>query len=116
MLGPRAFDAFVTAKSENDKYARQMQSSSGVAVFVGAKEDREHWSLVGRACQRFGLQATALGLKHAYMNQPVEVPELRPELAKLVGLPSRRPDIVMRFGHGANLPFSARRPARIVTT
>ena len=115
-LGPRAFDAFVTAKSENEKYASQLQSSSGVAIFVGANEDREHWTLVGRACQRFSLQATALGLKHAYMNQPVEVPTLRPELAAIVGMPGRRPDIVMRFGHGTDLPFSARRPAHIVTT
>ena len=115
-LGPRAFDALVTTKSENGKYARQMQSSSGVAVFVGAKEDQAHWTLVGRACQRFSLQATALGLKHAYMNQPVEVPSLRPELAALVGMPGRRPDVVMRFGRGANLPFSARRPASIVTS
>lgn len=115
-LGPRALDLFLTAKSESEKYARQMQSSSGIAVFVGAKEDRKHWTLVGRACQRFSLQATALGLKNAFVNQPVEVPALRPELADLVGLPGRRPDIVMRFGHGTSLPFSARLPARIVTT
>lgn len=115
-MGPHAFDVFVTAESENEKYAQQMQSSSGVAVFIGAKEDREHWALVGRACQRFSLQATALGLKHAYMNQPVEVPSLRPELAALVGASGRRPDMVMRFGRGANLAFSARRPAIIVTT
>lgn len=115
-LGPRAFDMFVTAKSEEERYSRQLQSSSGVAVFVGAKDDREHWVRVGRACQRFALQATALGLKHAFVNQPVEVPALRPELASLVGMAGRRPDIVMRFGHGANVPFSARRPARIVAS
>lgn len=62
------------------------------------------------ACQRFALQATALGLRHAFVNQPVEVSRLRPELAALVGLPGRRPDIVMRFGYGAALPYSARRP------
>lgn len=114
-LGPRALDVFLTAKSESEKYARQLQSSSGVAVFVGAQPDREHWAFVGRACQRFALQATALGLKHAVINQPVEVPSLRPELAALVGLPGRRPDIVMRSGRGANLPFSARRAAHIVS-
>lgn len=113
-IGPRAFDLFVTAKSENDKYAAQLRSSSGVAVFLAAKEDREHWVLVGHACQRFALQATALGLKHAFVNQPVEVPSLRPDLATLVGMPGRRPDIVMRFGYGPELAFSSRRPARIV--
>lgn len=113
-IGLSAFDWLVTAKSENDKYAAQLRSSSGVAVFVAAKEDREHWVLVGRACQRFALQATALGLRHAFVNQPVEVPSLRPDLAALVGMPGRRPDIVMRFGYGPDLPFSARRKPRIV--
>lgn len=113
-LGPPAFDLFVTARSENDKYARQLRSSSGVAVFVGLKNDREHWMRAGHACQRFALQATALGLKHAFINQPVEVAALRPELASLVGLPGRRPDIVMRFGYAANLPYSPRRPVETI--
>lgn len=113
-LGPRAFDILVTAKSENDRYARQMRSSGGIAVFVGAQADREHWVLAGRACQRFALQATALGLKCAFVNQPVEVEALRADLAALVGLPGRRPDIVMRFGHGPETPYSARRPVAMV--
>nr|WP_027058723.1 nitroreductase family protein [Mesorhizobium loti] len=113
-LGRVMFDLVFKAKAENEKYARQLASSAGVAVFVAQKEDREHWVLAGRACQRFALQATALGLKHAFINQPVEVAGLRPELATLVGLPGRRPDLVMRFGYGAALPFSARRPAESV--
>ncbi|MES1971520.1 MAG: Tat pathway signal protein [Pseudomonadota bacterium] len=113
-LGPHAFDWFVTAASENDKYARQLRSSAGVAVFTGQRADPAHWVLVGRACQRFALQATALGLRQAFVNQPVEVARLRPALAALVGLPGRRPDIVMRFGHGAALPWSPRRPVERV--
>jgi hypothetical protein len=113
-LGPMVFDLAFRARAENDKYARQMRSSSGVAVFVSQRADPEYWSRVGRACQRFALQATALDLKHAFVNQPVEVAALRPELAALVGMPGRRPDIVMRFGRGALLPFSARRPVDIV--
>nr|WP_109671248.1 nitroreductase family protein [Mesorhizobium loti] len=113
-LGPIMFDLVFKAKAENEKYARQLASSAGIAVFVARKEDREHWVLAGRACQRFALQATALGLKHAFINQPVEVASLRPDLAALVGLPGRRPDLVMRFGYGAALPFSARRPAESV--
>lgn len=112
--GPFLFDRLVTAGSENDRYARQILSSSGVAVFVGEKSDPEHWVRVGHACQRFALQATALGLKCAFINQPVEVPRLRPELAALVGLPGRRPDIVMRFGRGAPLPYSMRRSTAAV--
>jgi nitroreductase len=113
-LGPRAFDWAFKADAENEKYARHLRSSAGVAVFVSQRDDREHWVLAGRACQRFALQATALGLKHAFINQPVEVANLRPELAALVGMPGRRPDIVMRFGYGPALPFSARRPVEAV--
>ncbi len=109
-LGPRLFDWFVRAEGENDKYARHLRSSAGVAVFVSRREDRDHWVRAGRACQRFALQATALGLKHAFVNQPVEVASLRGELAALAGMPGRRPDIVMRFGYGPALPFSSRRP------
>jgi nitroreductase len=113
-LGPHVVDWIFKTNSENNKYARQIGSSSGIAVLVSQRDDREHWVLAGRACQRFALQATALGLKCAFINQPVEVASLRPDLASLVGLPGRRPDIVMRFGYGAALPFSARRPVQAV--
>lgn len=115
-LGPSLFDVTFRAKTENDKYARQIRSSSGLAIFVSEREDKEHWVRAGRACQRFALQATALGLKVAFVNQPVEVASLRPQLAALVGMPGRRPDLVMRFGYGPTLPFSARRPVAAVLT
>jgi len=113
-LGPFVFDRVFRVGAENDKYARQLRSSSGVAVFVSEKDDRDHWFRAGRACQRFALKAAALGLKVAYVNQPVEVARLRPELASLVGLPGRRPDLVIRFGCGPRLPFSPRRPVETV--
>ncbi|AJP71308.1 Acg family FMN-binding oxidoreductase [Sphingomonas hengshuiensis] len=113
-LGPPAFDWLSTAASQNDAYARQIRSSAGIAIFVGAGESPANWVAVGQACQRFALQATALGLKHAFINQPVEVASLRPDLAALVGLKGRRPDIVMRFGYGLSLPWSPRRPAAAV--
>ncbi len=113
-IGTWLFDRVFTVKAETARYAKQIDSSSGIAVFVGAGADPASWVQVGRACQRFALQATALGLKCAFLNQPVEVPGLRADLAALVGLPGRRPDIVMRFGRGAALPFSARRPLKAV--
>jgi hypothetical protein len=112
--GPLLFDTFVTARAENDRYAKQLRSSSGVAVFVGAKANPETWVRVGQACQRFSLQITALGLKCAFINQPVEVAALRSDLSALIGANSRRPDILMRFGRGSALPFSARRPTSAV--
>jgi len=113
-LGRGLFDLVFRVGTENDKYARQMRSSAGVAVFVAERDDADHWVRAGRACQRFALQATALGLKTAFVNQLVEVAALRPEMATLAGLPGRRPDLVLRFGYGPSLPYAPRRPVEAV--
>ncbi len=68
----------------------------------------------GRACQRFALQATAFGLKHAFVNQAVEVPAVRSELAAYLKVGDRRPDLIMRFGYGPEMPKSLRRPVEQV--
>jgi hypothetical protein len=115
-LGRRMFDVFFTAKSENDKYARQMRSSAAVAVFVGKTADKANWIEVGRAYQRFALQASALGIRNAMLNQPVEVAHLRTEFAGLLGIGAQRPDLVVRFGRGPKLPASLRRPVSAVMT
>jgi len=108
-LGRLAFDLFFDVEAENDKYAQQIESSAGLAVFLGERPDPAHWIAVGRSGQRFALAATSLGLKTAFLNQPVEVAALRPELARLVGATGRRPDLLLRFGFGPALPFSPRR-------
>ncbi|MGE0886207.1 MAG: Tat pathway signal protein [Blastocatellales bacterium] len=109
-LGTKLLNFVLTAKNENDKYARQIRSSSGIAVFVSEQNDKQHWVETGRSYERFALQATALGIKNAFINQPVEVSELRPQLASYLGLGVRRPDLVVRFGYGDEMPKSMRRP------
>ena len=113
-VGDLAFEWFFTPKSENDKYARQIRSSAGIAVFVGKAADKTHWVEVGRCYERFALQATALGIRNAFLNQPVEVPSVRPTFAAAIGLASQRPDLVVRFGRGPTLPPSLRRPVQAV--
>jgi hypothetical protein len=115
-LGRRMFDVFFTADSENEKNATQMRSSAGVAVFVGRTADKPNWVEVGRSYQRFALQASALGIRNAMLNQPVEVAHLRPQLAGLLGIGAQRPDLVVRFGRGPKLPVSLRRPVQAVMT
>ncbi|WP_225708660.1 Acg family FMN-binding oxidoreductase [Bradyrhizobium cenepequi] len=100
---------FFTEKGEGKKYREQIESSAGIVVLAADASDKAHWIAVGRACQRFGLQATALGLKYAFINQPVEVAEMRSQFASFLDLGGRRPDIIMRFGTGPNLPNSLRR-------
>jgi hypothetical protein len=113
-LGRLLFGAFFTEKGENDKYARHVRSSAGIAVFVGPSDDTAGWIAVGRSYQRFALQATVLGVRTAHLNQPVEVAALRPSFASSLGVPGRRPDLVVRFGRGPTLPPSLRRPLQAV--
>jgi len=108
-LGDLAFGWFFKPKSENDKYARQIRSSSGIAVFVGKAANKANWVEVGRSYERFALQATALGIRNAMINQPVEVAVARPLFASAWGLGAARPDLIVRFGRGAAMPQSLRR-------
>ena len=114
--GRMLFDLVVSADSENSKYLAQIASSAGLAVFVSERNDRSHWIASGRAYQRFALQATALGIKHAFLNQAVEVTQVRTRLAEHFALGERRPDLIVRFGYADAMPFSLRRPASAVLT
>lgn len=109
-VGDIGFEWFFKPKPENDKIARQIRSSAGLAVFVGQAADKSHWVEVGRSYERFALQATALGIRNAMLNQPVEVQSLRPQFAASLGLGAQRPDLVVRFGRGPAMPRSLRRP------
>ncbi len=113
-VGDLAFRWLLTPKGENDKAARQVRSSAGIAIFVGEAADKAHWVEVGRCYERFALQATALGIRNAFLNQPVEVAALRPPFAAALGLTGQRPDLVVRFGRGPVLPRSLRRPVESV--
>jgi hypothetical protein len=113
-LGSRLMRWVLTPTSENDRYARQVRNSAGIAVFVSEASDRAHWVEAGRCYERFALQATALGIRNAFLNQPVEVDSLRPRFAAMLGLGSQRPDLVVRFGRGPALPWSMRRPVQAV--
>jgi hypothetical protein len=113
-IGPMMFDLFITKDGENAKLAEQVRSSSGLVAFIAPSNDRAGWTAAGRAYQRFALQATVDGLKHAFVNQAVEVPVARRELRSLLGTGERRPSLLVRFGFGPPMPRSLRRSVRDV--
>tara|TARA_R110002110_G_scaffold156119_2_gene351057 strand:- start:47 stop:1132 length:1086 start_codon:yes stop_codon:yes gene_type:complete len=113
-IGGRLFESFFTKDAENAKYRDHIRSSAGVAVFIGDKADPLHWIKVGMSFERFALQATALGIRNAHINQPIEVPQVRPEFARWLGMPDVRPDLVVRFGRAPAMPMSLRRPVEDV--
>lgn len=113
-LGKYLMRAMLRPKAENAKLARQVRSSAGLAVFVSAVDDRAHWVEAGRCYQRFALQATALGIRNAFVNQPVEEASVRPAFARSLGLAGGRPDLVVRLGRAPAMPRSLRRPVESV--
>ncbi len=110
LIGRMFFSSGFNLEDENEKYSRQIRSSGFLAAFVAADDTPDGWIRAGRACQRFLLGATAEGLSCAFINQPLEVQQLRPQLAGFLGVPDRRPNLFIRVGFGPTLPRSLRRP------
>ena len=113
-LGSRIFGMVFKEKTENDKYAKHLRSSSGVAVFVSEADDSAHWVEAGRCFERFALQSAVLGIRNAMINQPVEVAALRRRFAAHLGIGTGRTDLVVRFGRGPKMLRSLRRPVEAV--
>jgi hypothetical protein len=113
-LGSLFMRLTLSAQSQNKKDAKHIGSSSAIAVFCSEVDDKQHWIEAGRSYERFALQATALKLCTAFINQPVEVPALRSQFASFLGIGQRRPDLVIRVGRGPEMPRSLRRPVEQV--
>jgi nitroreductase len=103
-----------SAKRQNRKDIGHIRCSSAIAVFFSEADDKPHWIESGRSYERLALQAAALDLRTAFINQPVEVPALRSQFADFLGIGNRRPDLIVRIGRGPEMPRSWRRPVEQV--
>lgn len=77
--------------------------------FSTPQDDAPSWLFAGQALERVLLSARLEGYEASYLNQPVEVPELRAELRDLLAT-ERHPQLLIRVGRGAAAPHSRRRP------
>jgi len=100
----------VRPKSQMKTDAANIQSAAGVAVFVTEEDTAAAWVEAGRCYERFALQATALDVRNAFINQPIEVPSVRPDFERWLDLQGERAQLMIRFGTGPQMPFSIRRP------
>ncbi len=108
-LGRLAFERFYTADSARSVLHRQLQSASGLILLHAERHDWRQWIASGRCAQRLALQLTALGLKMAFVNQPIEVATSRRKLAAALSLDGRHPEMLLRFGFANPMPTSYRR-------
>ena len=103
-----------SAANQNRKDVRHIRSSAAIAVVCSEVDDIPHWIEAGRCYERMALEATALGLRTAFINQPVEVQSLRASMAGFLGIGNHRPDFIVRIGRGPEMPRSRRRPVESV--
>ena len=68
----------------------------------------------GQVYERLALQMTALNIKSAFLNQPIEVAAIRSQFQNALGLGGSLPQLLLRFGYGEALPRSVRRPVEQV--
>ena len=67
------------------------------------------WISAGQALQHVLLRAAVDGLSASFLNQPVEVPELRAQMREAFGI-GGHPQSLLRLGYGPEVPPMPRRP------
>ena len=88
---------------------RQLAEGSPALVVLGTDDDTpEAWVRTGEALARMLLLATVHGLSASFLNQPIEIPELRRTLALTLGL-AGSPQLLLRLGYGPEVPPTPRR-------
>jgi len=93
-------------KSDTEKIA----SSAGLVLLSSQADDPQSWLETGRTFERLALTLTSLGMRMAFVNQPVEISALRQQLAPALGLEDAVPQLLLRFGRAPAMPHSLRRP------
>jgi hypothetical protein len=108
---------FVTSlnpQQQADVDAQKLRSSPGVVVVASDSDDRTAWVRTGQVYERLALQLTALNIKSALLNQPIEVAGIRGQFQNAIGLGTARPQLLVRFGYADSMPRSLRRPVEQV--
>ncbi len=101
------FDVGRTTASKDAQLARDAPL---VAVLATTGDEPHDWLRAGQGLQRILLRAAAMGVQAGYLNQPIQVEELRPRLRDATGV-SGLPQVAFRMGFpAAELVPAARRP------
>jgi hypothetical protein len=78
--------------------SRKLVEESPAIVVLGTKNDTSNnWLAAGQALEKILLRSQAVGLSSSFLNQPVQVPQLRSELSQVLSQPGF-PQIVLRLG------------------
>lgn len=89
---------------------KQLADESPILAVIGTDGDSvKNWLNAGQALEKVLLSAHSKGLQASYLNQPIQVPSLRPKLQNLLGR-GGFPQVLLRLGYPAEeLPAAPRR-------
>jgi hypothetical protein len=101
-------------QQQADADVKKLRSSSGVVNIASENDDKSSWVRTGQVYERLTLMMTSLNIKSALLNQPIEVPEIRPQFQTATNLGSFFPQLLVRYGYAQAMPNSIRRPVEQV--
>ena len=104
-------------QQQADADAKKLRSFPGVVVIASESDNKTDWVRTGQVYERLALQMTAVEIKSAFLNQPIEVAALRGQFQSAIlfqrryanGLGNALPQLLIRFGYGKSMPQSLRR-------
>ena len=108
------FVAGTKPQQQADVDAKKLRSSAGAFVVASESDDKATWVRTGQVYQRMALKMTALNIRSAFLNQPIEVATLRSQFQSALGLAAYQPQLLIRFGYADPMPRSLRIPVEQV--
>jgi hypothetical protein len=107
-LGPALIRTFDRGGGQAAKDQDIALHSPVLAILGTNTDDVPAWLAAGQALQSVLLRARAEGVWASFLNQPIEVESLRPQLAPALGVEGY-PQILLRLGYGAAVQPTPRR-------
>jgi len=107
--GPLVVRTFDVGRGQAARDQELAVGSPLLALLGTARDTNADWLAAGQALARVLLRAQVDGVSASFLNQPVEVGELRLRLLNLAGR-AGFPQILLRFGYGRATPATPRRP------
>jgi hypothetical protein len=111
--GPSVVRTFAWGDGKAAHDQQLAEGSPALLILSTHADSIADWLTAGQALERVLLTATDLGLMASFLNQPVEVGDLRPKVAKLME-GKGTPQIILRVGFGGPVRATPRRPVRDV--
>ena len=104
----------IKPQQQADADAKKLRSSSGAVVVASESDDKTTWVRTGQVYERMALKLTSLNIKSAFLNQPIEVANVRGQFQSAIGLGNAIPQLLIRIGYADPMPYSLRRPVEQV--